>query len=152
MDKIFNGKVKIIIGVVAIAITFVIGLITKFSYSSNAVMTIIMSVAMLTFANMLISKIFKLNISYILYMLGNIVGIFIAMFILSKSEAMSSIYTIMFLVIMFVVLWIYHMCIMDMEGVGKRVFASFAGTVCSVIFVALGTFIVITISVVLAIV
>jgi len=148
MNKIFTTKNKCLIGIAAIIVAIIIGIITKFSYSTNAVMSIVMSIAMLTFANMLISKIFKTDISYILYICGNMAGALIALFVVSKSKAMSNLYMILFLLIIFVALWIYHMCIMNIEEAGKRIVFSLIGNIISVVFEVAGTFIVIAVSVV----
>ena len=148
MNKLFTTRIKTIIGVAAIVISVIIGFVTNFAYSSNAAMTISMVIGAISLANILISKIFKINISYILYMAGNILGLIIALFVVSKAEAMGNLYMILFLVIIFVALWIYHMCIMNIEEIGKRVLAAFIGNVVSVLFIMLGTLIVIVTSVV----
>ena len=73
MKQLFNTKVKLTVGIAAMVIAVIIGLVTGFSYDSNGAMSIIFAIGLISLMNIFVSKIYKTDISYPVYMLGNIV-------------------------------------------------------------------------------
>ncbi len=148
MKNIFNTRNKTIIGIAAIIISIIIGFVTDFAYASNGIMSIIISVGVLSLMNILISKIYKTEVSYCLYMAGNIAGFVLALFVMSLSESIGGLYTILFLFVIFMAMWVYEIYLINVDGMLKRIIGAFITNVLVTVSVALSVIIVISISVI----
>ncbi|MCI8307035.1 MAG: hypothetical protein HFH14_03195 [Lachnospiraceae bacterium] len=149
MKTIFNTRNKAIIGIAAILISFIIGVITGFSYDSNGVMSVVIAIGVLSLVNILISKIYKTEVSYCLYMAGNCAGFVVSLFIMSKSESIGGLYTVLFLFLIFLAMWAYEMYLINVDGMFKRVVGAFIANMLVTVSVAASVLLVVTVSVIM---
>lgn len=149
MKNIFTTKIQLIIGIVAIAVTVAAGIITGCSYESSTIMSGFACIGTLSLLCPLFSKINKKAISYILYMVGNIAGALAYLFVISKYEQIGQLYMILFLIVVFLALFIYDICIVSNESVGKRVVNAIIMNVIVHICVAIAVAAVLAVSVII---
>lgn len=150
MKNIFNTRNKAIIGIAAILISITIGVITGFSYDSNGIMSIITAVGVLSLVNILISKIYKSNISYCLYMGGNVAGFVLALYVMSVSESIGGLYTILFLILIFLAMWVYEIYLINVDGMFKRIIGACIANIIVTVSVVISVLVVISVSVIKA--
>lgn len=149
MKNIFNTKKKVLIGLAAIVVSVVIGIVTGFSYDSNGIMSVFMVLGVISLINILISKIYKTDVSYGLYMAGNIIGISLALFVISMSESIGNMYMILFLIVIFFAMWVYEIYLINVEGMLKRIIGAFVANIIVTASSAIAVLIVITVSVII---
>lgn len=149
MKNIFNTKKKVLIGLAAIVVSVVIGIVTGFSYDSNGIMSVFMVLGVISLINILISKIYKTDVSYGLYMAGNIIGISLALFVISMSESIGNMYMILFLIVIFLAMWVYEIYLINVEGLLKRIIGAFVANIIVTASSAIAVLIVITVSVII---
>ena len=150
MKQLFNTKVKLTVGIAAMAIAVIIGLVTGFSYDSNGAMSIIFAIGLISLMNIFVSKIYKTDISYSVYMLGNIVGLVVSLYVISITESIGNIYTALFLAVICVALWVMEMWLLNVEGTLKRVIGAFIVNLFVYIAAVVAVVAVVTVSVVVA--
>lgn len=149
MKNIFKTRNKAIIGLAAIVISIIIGVITGFSYDSNGIMSIVMAVGVLSLVNILISKIYKTDVSYCLYMAGNIVGLLLSLFVISVSESIGNLYMVLFLIVIFLAMWVYEIYLINVDEMFKRIISAFFANLIVIVTVTVSVIIIITISVIM---
>lgn len=149
MKNIFNTRNKALIGLAAIVVSVVIGIATGFSYDSNGIMSVFMVLGVISLMNILISKIFKADVSYGLYMAGNIIGLSLALFVISMSESIGNMYMILFLIVIFLAMWVYEIYLINVEGLLKRIIGAFVANIIVTASSAIAVLIVITVSVII---
>lgn len=149
MKHIFNTRNKALIGLAAIVVSVVIGIATGFSYDSNGIMSVFMVAGVISLMNIVISKIYKTDVSYGLYMAGNIVGLALALFVISMSESIGKMYMILFLIVIFLAMWVYEIYLINVEGMLKRITGAFVANIIVTVSSAIAVLIVITVSVII---
>ena len=77
-----------------IATTIVAGFVTGCSYESNALMSILAGIGIISFLCALFSKVYRMDVPYIPFMAGNIVGLIVYLYIISKYESIGKTYMI----------------------------------------------------------
>ena len=149
MNKVISNKIKLIIGAVMIAATIVAGFVTGCSYESNALMSILAGIGLLSFLCALFSQVYRMDVPYIPFMAGNIVGLIVYLYIISKYESIGKTYMILFAVLLFVALFLLEICIIKNEEIGKRILFSIITNVTVHVAVFIAIVAVVTVSVIL---
>lgn len=148
MKTINNPKIQLLIGAAAVVAAIVTGIITGCSYESSTIMSAFACLGILSILCPLFSKINKKPVSYILYMAGNIVAVLIYLFVISKYEQIGSLYMSLFLVVVFLAVFMYDICIVNNDSVGKRVIYAFVMNLISHIGLAVALATVLTVSII----
>lgn len=148
-DKISNG-IKVIIGLILIVAAVITDVAAGYANSYNDIVSIIMTAGMLSLVNALFSKIYKSPLSYILYMAGNMVGLLLYLFVISKYEIIGGLYTSLFAVLVFIVCWLMEMCLISGAGLVKRIWGGLLLNVVTLLATLVSTVVVVTVSVVMS--
>lgn len=148
-DKISNG-IKVIIGLILIVAAVITDVAAGYANSYNDIVSIIMTAGMLSLVNALFSKIYKSPLSYILYMAGNMVGLLLYLFVISKYEIIGGLYTSLFAVLVFIVCWLMEMCLISGAGLVKRILGGLLLNVVTLLATLVSTVVVVTVSVVMS--
>ena len=148
-DKISNG-IKVIIGLILIVVAVITDVAAGYANSYNDIVSIIMTAGMLSLVNALFSKIYKSPLSYILYMAGNMVGLLLYLFVISKYEIIGGLYTSLFAVLVFIVCWLMEMCLISGAGLVKRIWGGLLLNVVTLLATLVSTVVVVTVSVVMS--
>ena len=75
-----------------------------------------------TDGDMLFAKLYKSPLSYILFMAGNIAGLLLYLFVISRYDMIGGLFTGLFSGLVFVVMWLMEMCLITGAGLKKRIF------------------------------
>ncbi len=120
-NKIGNG-IKVVIGLVLIVAAVVIDAVSGFANEYNEIVSVMAAAGMLSFVNALFAKLYKSPLSYILFMAGNIAGLLLYLFVISRYDMIGGLFTGLFSGLVFVVMWLMEMCLITGAGLKKRIF------------------------------
>lgn len=137
INGIFSSPVKLIIGLALIITAVVADTILGFSYKYNYIIAIIAVLGLFSIVNTVFSAIYKIKISYFAYMFINTVGYLLYMLVLSQYSF--SLYTGLFLIIVFAALWVCNMCLMYGKGPARRILGGLLVNIFTTLAVLIGT-------------
>lgn len=121
INGIFSNPVKTVIGILLIIAAVITDTVCDFSYNYNASVAIIMTIGLFSIVNAVFSAIYKIKISYFAYMFINIAGYLLYMVVLSQYEIIGTLFTVLFMVVVFAAIWIGNMCLMHGKGPAGRI-------------------------------
>lgn len=143
INNLFGNGIKTIIGILLIAVSVVIDIAVGFSYNYNALVTILASIGFISLINAVYSKIYKIPLSYILFIVANVAGMFLYLFVISKYEVIGQLFTILFSILVFLALWIFEMCILNGAGLKRRILGGLLVNVTVIVVLAITALIVV---------
>ncbi len=114
-DAVITRKIRVIIGLFLIAAAVVTDLAVAYNEDYNGFVIIIAVIGLLS----IISAIFKL--SYVIFMAGNIIGMLLYLFVISKYQSIGGLYVILFSILVFFTLWILEIYIIIKASILMRI-------------------------------
>lgn len=121
INSVFTTPVKCAIGFVIILCTVIAYILLGFSYSYDALIASLFVLGVFNLVNAVFSAIYRIRISYIPFMIFNAAGFLMYMFVISKYELLGTLFTILFAVLVFVMMWICDMCLLYGAGPRRRI-------------------------------
>lgn len=146
IDEKISLGIRLFVGILLIAAAFVTDAAIAYAQEYNHVVTVIMFIGLLCVVNVIFVKILNNPVPVILFMAGNIAGMLLYLFIISRFEQTGTVYMILFLVICFLAMWIMDMCLITGASLKKRIIGGFFMNIAVLIAVTLSSFSVILIS------
>ncbi len=146
INGIFKTPVKIILGFVVIICAVIGYMVSGYSYSHDVIIASLMIFGMFNLVNAMFSAIYRIQISYIPFMLFNAVGFLLYMFVISKYETIGFMYMILFIILIFIAMWICDMCLLYGAGPRRRIAGGLIVNFVMIILTALCVFLVSAVS------
>lgn len=136
INGIFKTPVKLIIGPVVILCAILFHIFSGFAYSNDAAVALLIVFGMYNLVNAMFSAIYKIQISYIPFMVFNAAGFLLYMLVISKYEVIGRLFMILFIALIFVAVWICDMYLLYGAGPKRRILG---GLIVNVVMIVLTT-------------
>ncbi len=136
INSVFKTPVKLIIGLAVIAVTVLVYILSGFSYSNDALIAMLVVFGMFNLVNAMFSAIYKIQISYIPFMVFNAAGFLLYMLVISKYEAIGRLFMILFIILVFAAVWICDMYLLYGAGPRRRILG---GLIVNIVMIILTT-------------
>ena len=121
IDQVIDLKIRLFIGILLIVAALVTDAALGFAESYNHIVVMIMFIGFLCVINVIFVKALKNPVLFIPFMAGNIMGMLLYMFIISRFEQIGEVYMILFLVLAFLAMLIMQICLIAGAPLKKRI-------------------------------
>lgn len=150
IDELISNRIRVIIGILLIAAAVIIDTVSGYSDGYNGIVTIIVAAGLLSIVNILFGRMYNNRIPYVLYMAGNLIGMLLYLYVISRYNIMGGIYTVLFFFLVFLAMWIMEMCLTAGETPKKRILGGLVVNIIILLLMAVSAILVATLSVIVS--
>lgn len=147
-DERINNRLRLIIGLVLIAAAVAIDVISGYKEAYNGFVAIVFATGLLSIVNIAFTNLYKNRQPYVLYMLFNIIGMLLYLYVISQYNIIGGLYTFLFSVLVFIAMWITDMLVFVADSPAKRILGGLLVNAIVMIIMVMSVFAVAAISVI----
>ncbi len=143
IENMFTKTVRVVIGIIFIVVSAIVDIVGDYTYEYNTTVTILAIIGVLSIVSAILS------VRYMPYMFLNIIGYMTGLFVISKNDLLGDLFTVLFLIIIFLAMWVIEMLISKKETPTGKIIGSLLANIVSIVLAFVVTIIIVFISVVM---